>query len=514
MKVFHLLQLLFLLPLCVTSQDDGVFYNSPKAQEGYTLFTNFESTYLVDNCGSIINEWGNAIFPSYHVKLEPNGNIIYLRSSQIIEADWEDNIVQRIGYDIPNIVLEYEVIKMKNGNFLCIGREFIDVEEFISLGFDDSVPLRKVDVIVEIDPTTETIVWMWNIKDHVLQERSPSLPNYGLADENPHLFDMDALETFDWVGDETFMINGFDYNEELDLIALSIRKMGEVVIIDHSTSTEEARTGEGGKYGKGGDILFRWGNPENYGRGTQADRHLYFQHNPNWIKHGVHKDKIIIYNNRLTLNDYYSSVEIINPSTDASGHFILPEGEGFKIEDAPISINEVTTGTSFYSGYTSGAKILDNGNILITTGQTGQVLEVNEQGDVFWEYFVPKHGGIFRTEKYSADYPAFEGKDLTPLGFVEDIPNSYDCELATTSVEEDLENEIFNLQISQTADKLIIAEQEYNFDLLLYNVYGQIMYSIKDDHIYQIDKSNLASGQYFILATNNKKQVVESVFLF
>ena len=113
------------------------------------------------------------------------------------------------------------------------------------------------------------------------------------------------------------MINGMDYNVELDQIALSVRKISEVVIIDHSTTTEEARGSSGGRYGHGGDILYRWGNPQNYDQGNASDRTLYYQHNPNWIEHGEHKGKLIIHNNGLdrpgtSFNNRYFLLKLLN----------------------------------------------------------------------------------------------------------------------------------------------------------------------------------------------------------
>ena len=66
--------------------------------------------------------------------------------------------------------------------------------------------------------------------------------------------------------------NAVDYNEDLDQIMISAREFNEVWIIDHSTSTAEAASHSGGMYGKGGDLLYRWGNPEAYGRGDSTDR--------------------------------------------------------------------------------------------------------------------------------------------------------------------------------------------------------------------------------------------------
>ena len=351
-----------------------------------------------------------------HAKLLENGDIIYIQDNRVIVKDWDDNLVSQTSYDNPNLVLVYEVIVMSNGHYLCLARENLDVDDFIELGYTYATGNnpRRIDVVIEIDPDTETIVWQWNIKDHMLQQRDDNLANYGIASENPRKMDMDAIAQFDWISGESFMINGFDYNEELDLLALSVRKMSEVIIIDHSTTTEEASGSTGGNYGHGGDILFRWGNPQNYGQGDQEDQELYFQHNPNWVEYGEHKGKIIIFNNRFSKFDY-SSVEIIDPSLDANGQFVLPDNEEFQLAEEHISMNiENSTGPFFYSEYTSGASVMPNGNIYVTLGQSGRILEMNPEGKLVWDYLIEDSGYIFRSEKYGPDFPGFEGRDLTP----------------------------------------------------------------------------------------------------
>lgn len=496
--------------LSLLGQLEGIQYNSEEALNGYTLIDNFSSTFLVDNCGNIVNEWEGLTFAQYHFKLLPNGNLIFLRNNEVLVTDWDNNIVSKTGYNLPNVLLTYEVIQMNNGNYLCIGREFLSSNDFTQLGFDPLTIHREVDVIVEIDPSTEEVVWMWNIKDHIIQERDSLAANYGKVIDNPGKLDVDAIGTFDWRS-ESFMINGFDYNEELDLIALSIRKMGEVIIIDHSTTTEEAQTDSGGKYGKGGDVLFRWGNPQNYGRGTVSDRYLYYQHNPNWIKYGEHKGKLIMYNNNLSA-ETYSSVEVIDPSFDSEGNFILPANGPFQLDENPISINEVTTGTSFSSQYTSSAKVLPNGNILITSGGSAEIIEVNFEGEILWQYNIPQ-AVPFRSEKYPQDYPAFTGRDLEPQGVVESIPSNYPCELDTSNKEVDSDNHFEGL-ITQTANHIFIENKEgQNFDVIMYNLSGQVICKKSSNYFYKIDKATLSTGQYFIQMTTEKKFGVTSVFV-
>ena len=74
--------------------------------------------------------------------------------------------------------------------------------------------------------------------------------------------------------EETFSVFTKALYFNKDQIAVSSRHLNEVFIIDHSTTTVEAAGHTGGIYGKGGDFLWRWGNPEVYNRGTLSDRKL------------------------------------------------------------------------------------------------------------------------------------------------------------------------------------------------------------------------------------------------
>src|SRR5205085_8192032 len=77
--------------------------------------------------------------------------------------------------------------------------------------------------------------------------------------------------------------NSISYDAKLDQIALSIHNFHEIWVIDHSTTREQAASKTGGRHGKGGDLLYRWGNPFAYRRGTRADQQLFSQHDVSWI---------------------------------------------------------------------------------------------------------------------------------------------------------------------------------------------------------------------------------------
>ena len=107
--------------------------------------------------------------------------------------------------------------------------------------------------------------------------------DYGILSDFPERVNINLVSNGpfnDWIH-----INSIDYNAELDQILLSARNANEIWIIDHSTTTAEAASHSGGNAGKGGDLLYRWGNPQIYGRGTENDRIYYRQHDATWDSH-------------------------------------------------------------------------------------------------------------------------------------------------------------------------------------------------------------------------------------
>lgn len=479
--------LLFLCLFSYLPMKAQLQYFSPEAMDGYTLFLG-DKLFLVNNCGEVVHDW-NAVVPMYHVKLLPNGNIIYIDwiTNTIVERDWEDNLVSQIAPTDHTLKLEYEVIVLENGNYLCVGRKELSMEGFEAIGynFDEVGTPFHVDVVIELDSETGETQWLWNIVDHVIQERSDTIPNYGIVEEHPELLNLDAISNFDWINEESWMINGMDYNASLDQIVLSVRKMGEIIIIDHSTTTEEAAGHTGGNAGKGGDILYRWGNPKNYHRGTVADQQLFYQHNPNWIHHGEHVGKIAIYDNGLyrpgvTFENQYSTAPIIETPILTDGTYTIDDSLAFEPSIPALVYRGTENEHHFYSNYTSATKVLPNGNVLITVGDDNRVMELLPDGTIVWEYQLATAGFTFRVEKYPVDYPGFEGRDLTSMGTIENPPSEVFCDSISTSNAELVADDLFKAWVNPYSRELFIqAEIGEDYDIAIYDVLGRKLQSFQ-----------------------------------
>jgi hypothetical protein len=101
-------------------------------------------------------------------------------------------------------------------------------------------------LIVEIEPDGPTggnIVWEWHVWDHLIQDADPTKDNYGNVGDHPELVNINYghVNTQCWLH-----ANSIDFHPEFDQIVISSRKLSEVLVIDHSTTTEEAAGHTGG----------------------------------------------------------------------------------------------------------------------------------------------------------------------------------------------------------------------------------------------------------------------------
>jgi hypothetical protein len=225
------------------------------------------TTYLIDETQQIAHTWNMSTECNYTVQLKNNGNLIRgtKNNGNQLTGAAEGGKVQEIDPQ-GNIVWEYTYV-------LLTAWEVKTATEVNDAGFDNSTTDKWPTHFIELADDGNggaTIVWEWHIWDHLIQDTDASKPNYGVVSDNPQLIDINMIAAGGGPpggggGGDWFHVNGVDYNEELDQIAFSSRHASEIYIIDHSTTTAQAASHAGGNSGMGGDIMYRWGNPSNYG---------------------------------------------------------------------------------------------------------------------------------------------------------------------------------------------------------------------------------------------------------
>jgi len=183
--------------------------------------------------------------------------------------------------------------------------------------------------------------------------------------------------------------------------------MNEIFVIDHSTTTLEASGHSGGNQNKGGDILYRWGSPQNYGRGDISNQILDSQHGIDWIPEGYPgAGNFLLYNNNHPPNSQSSAVLELESIADENGSYPIVDNEPFGPIN-PLWVYE----SDFHSNTQSGAYRMPNGNTLITVVEDERIFEVNMGGDIQWEY--SEDIRCARALKYGYDYfNAFQIGDI------------------------------------------------------------------------------------------------------
>lgn len=457
----------------------GLVYDSGTASPGYAMFCvpNSASTYLVNRKGEVVHEWkGN--YGVQGVYLQDDGSLVQNvydldfpifagggESGRLQKINWDSKILWDFEYANEEYHHHHDFAVMPNGNVLAIAWESKSKEEVLAVGRNPhQVPESGLwpDKIVEIEPQGKMhgkVVWEWHVWDHLVQDFDSSKPNFGNPSDHPELLDinlgrplppqitqdsMDILhakgspwrnQTAYNRGSDIYHLNAISYNEALDQITFSSPNLSEIFIIDHSTTSAEAAGHSGGQSGKGGDFLYRWGNPQNYKQGDSTDQKLFHQHDVRWIesdKPGA--GELTIYNNDIpgrkdSLN--YSAIYQIAPPMDSDGNYLLSDNKYFG-PDEPSWVYTAKDTVSFFSSFISGAHRMKNGNTFINEGSKGRFFEVTPEGEIVWEYWTTHRGEIrkpngdpnsimpmtfsqFRSTFVPADHPGLSGKELKPL---------------------------------------------------------------------------------------------------
>lgn len=536
--------LLMTIYLSVFSQNTigTLSYDFSQTQPGYNLvYPHSQSTtYLLNNCGQLIHKWEDEeiIRPGNSAYLTNNGDLIRAKKDDQVPTDpifaggaggivesvsWENELNWSFELNTNEARLHHDIAVMPNGNVLMIAWELISEEEAIQAGRDTAKMAQNTlwpDQILEYDPNLDAIVWEWHAWDHLIQDFDASKNNFGEVGAHPELIDLN-WDTHD--GHPDWMhANAIDYNPVLDQILISVPYFNECWIIDHSTTTEEAAGHTGGQWGRGGDLLFRWGNPATYQNGDASHQQLFFQHDTEWVKPSAMPDdpdfgKISLFNNRVTEDQ--STANFITTTPDLQ-NFDYPQNNSLQYlpESFSRTISHPDNSPLAYSSGLSSVQQLENGNVLVLAGRFGYAYEITTNDQIVWEYRVPLQTGdridqgtelmtnenlTFRMDRYNFSHPAFEGRVLAPQNFLELNPDPMICELATSIA--DLSIEQISIFPNPVEDILnLTGLDETSVDLLIYNAVGLLITQLKWTG-QPLNISFLPSGVYFV-NINGKEQ--------
>lgn len=359
--------------------------------DGLTYYSNMNSAvgYLIDTNSTVVKTYNFSGNTGYATHFTPGGNFFRTVmntgnsingggvTGRIQKLDYNGSILWDYTYSSSTYVLHHDHCPLPNGNVLVISYDVKTSTELAAAGGTANLSSIRSEKIMELQPVgtnSAIVVWQWNLWDHLVQNTDASKNNYQTSIvDHPELLNINYQPTQDWVH-----MNGLDYNPVLDQIAFSSHALNEWYIIDHSTSTAEAASHSGGNAGKGGDILYRWGNPAAYqASGTKI---LNVTHDSHWVPEGCPDAGYLtgVNNAGQTSPSQKTTFEKISlPRVDYN--YTITPGSAY----TPSTYNSRIVGT----GYTSNMGNIQqfpNGNQLICLATAGTIYEINASGTTLW----------------------------------------------------------------------------------------------------------------------------------
>lgn len=404
-----------------------------QAFQGYTLFSpsNSRNSYLIDMNNNIVHTWTHNRGGGYSYYLLEDGTLLRSAGStnSSINGGGATGIVQRVAWD-GTVLWEYtyststyrshhDICPMPNGNVLLIAWEVKTAAQALQAGLNRNVVIWP-DHIIEVQPVGTSggnIVWRWHAWDHLIQNYDATKINYGVVADHPELFNINmGGGGIGPAGGDWMHVNGISYNPELDQIVFSSHTLDEIYVIDHSTTIQEAASHQGGRSGKGGDILYRWGSPSNYGApGAQVFNVV---HCALWVPKSLPgAGNIMVFNNREGQGT--SMVVELVPPLDGAGNYTRTAGAAYG-PNAPVWSY---TASGFYSNHLGGVQRLPNGNTLIAESTSGYLLETTASGNVVWNY--NRGGEIVRALRYAPDYPGLKNLSTSVAQEKGELPKEF-----------------------------------------------------------------------------------------
>lgn len=474
--------------------------------DGYALYNmqNSNTAYLIDDAGNIAHTWSCALSGNYSVHLKESGNLVrggVYSSNQINgaavsgiiqELDASANVVWDYVYSTSSHVSHHDFCVLPNGNVILTAWEVKTGSELSQAGWSGSTTSDKWPThFIELEPDgagSANIVWEWHMWDHFVQDYNATKDNYGSVSGNPQLMDINAITGGGGPmgGGDWFHINGIDYNPTLDQLVFSSRFGSEFFIIDHSTTTAEAASHTGGNSGMGGDFLYRYGNPPNYGS-TSPQIIPAAVHDPRWIKSGRPDAGYIQFFNNNGGGGSSSTVDAINPPVS---------GYNYTSYTSPSTYDWRHNAIAYSSGQSASDR-MTNGNTFVNV--SGQYMyEVDASNNVIWQY----NAGPTKAFRFECDYAgviALLGND--PCGLITGVKEFSE---ANVNVFPNPSTGVFNV----TGLNIKMG----SFKINVFDIYGKQV--LQNTNETRIDLTSFDNGVYIIhIIAEDGQTIVKKVSL-
>ncbi|MBI5540414.1 MAG: aryl-sulfate sulfotransferase [Bacteroidia bacterium] len=412
-KKIYLLQIMITVLVTLLSFP----FNTIAQQWGlYTLYATKNGTqaYLIDTANTpvVYKTW---TFPStaknaYSTYLIPGDTLVRTSTykatgapgsggvtGKIQKVRWDGTVVWEMTYSSTTTQMHHDILPMPNGNVMFISYETKTATQATQAG-SSSASTFYSEKIVEVKPTGVgtnsanwgyTVVWEWKLWDHLCQNYNSAKDNYVTSIvDNPQLLNINYTGSGSLP--DRYHMNGLDYNAQLNQIVCSMHFMNSVFIIDHSTTTAEAAGHTGGVSGKGGDFLYRWGNPASYGAsGTTIFNTI---HDAHWVSsdNSLYPNYLCGYNNQGGTGGK-TAIDVWNPPYNGN-NYTLTAGQ------ASPSTYAYQYNSAFTATNEGNSQQLPNGNMLVNNA-FGNIYEVNSAGTTLWTKTAASSSHAYRYTK-------------------------------------------------------------------------------------------------------------------
>jgi hypothetical protein len=357
-------------------------HDREQASPGFTLYTDqtLPFAYLMDMGGRVLHTWNAPDETSHwhHAEALPSGDLIAIVQNKSVDRlRWDSGEVWRVALRAHHDL-----------DIAPDGRIFVLLRRTTHTRFEKKMIRVIEDGIAILSPSGEVLqtIWLLEAVRPLLPlsrfERAADAQWFFLKGEEraaklAELRAETSLSNKQLVKQAATAINLLHANsiEILDRdvpglgdrsqILLSLRNVSRLVLLDAA----------------GKRVEWSWGEGEISG-----------QHQATVLDN----DHILLFDNRME-HENWSRVIEVDPVED----------EIVWSHPSDIPIRE-----GFYSRERSGAQRLPNGNVLITVGEPGQILEVSRDHEVVWEWHNPalqegQRAALYRAERLPIDY--FEG---------------------------------------------------------------------------------------------------------